>query len=367
MKWFLKVLRQYADFEGRASREEYWMFVLFNFIFSFVFSLIGVALVAATEKTGAAILPYLYVFVVLIPGLAVTIRRLHDTGRSAWFLLVSLIPIIGSIWLFITTILDGTPGENRYGRNPKDTGVNCNFDRTKSAAVALIISSVVWLLLRLHSNLSFISHHTIGSSDIMPILENLPMLIKEISFLQLLRLLLQLLVPIGLMIAGFLLLKGRKFTNIMGSIFILTSAIWIFDSVFYMYDILSFLASIKDDDLYAGFYNAEYLYMIFEGLILLVPIGLILVGISMFNLLKEYKKIAAYLLIVGLCIWIVAIIVNLFLFEINAKDIVSNILFRSFIMMPVSLFALAQALLIKNADTVAEENGDAVQSYNHEM
>ena len=113
MNWYMEVLKKYAVFSGRARRKEYWMFTLVNVI---VFLLLGIL-------EGAIGLPpalsTIYGLFVLIPGLAVTIRRLHDTGRSGWWFLVSFIPLIGWIVLLIFMILDSDPGENAYGMNPK--------------------------------------------------------------------------------------------------------------------------------------------------------------------------------------------------------------------------------------------------------
>lgn len=114
MNWYLKVLKQYADFNGRARRQEYWMFVVFNIIFSIVAG----ALDAAFGSWGA--ISGLYGLVVLIPGLAVSVRRLHDIGKSGWMLLVVLIPVIGTIWLIILFATEGTTESNEYGANPKN-------------------------------------------------------------------------------------------------------------------------------------------------------------------------------------------------------------------------------------------------------
>jgi len=115
MEWYLKVMKQYADFNGRARRKEYWMFVLFNIIASIILSIIDSAIGTYGALTG------LYSLVVLIPSLAVGVRRLHDSGKSGWMLLVAFIPVIGFIWLLILLITEGTPGENQYGANPKET------------------------------------------------------------------------------------------------------------------------------------------------------------------------------------------------------------------------------------------------------
>jgi len=123
MDWYIKVLKQYADFSGRARRKEYWMFFLINFLISmaigFVSGFIGGISQSASMASGMMILPMLYSLAVLIPGIAVGVRRLHDTGRSGWWLLISLIPIIGAIALIIFLVQDSQPGSNRYGENPK--------------------------------------------------------------------------------------------------------------------------------------------------------------------------------------------------------------------------------------------------------
>jgi uncharacterized membrane protein YhaH (DUF805 family) len=88
MSWYLQALSKYALFGGRARRKEYWFFVLFN----------------------------------LLASIAVSVRRLHDTSRSGWWLLIVLIPVIGAIVLLVFMVLDGTPRENQYGPNPKELG-----------------------------------------------------------------------------------------------------------------------------------------------------------------------------------------------------------------------------------------------------
>ena len=117
MNWYLKALRQYADFNGRARRTEYWMFVLFNIIFSIAANALDYILGTSGVISG------LYALAVFIPSLAVSVRRLHDVNKSGWMLLVLLIPVIGFIWLLVLMIMEGTPGENQYGPNPKETGV----------------------------------------------------------------------------------------------------------------------------------------------------------------------------------------------------------------------------------------------------
>jgi uncharacterized membrane protein YhaH (DUF805 family) len=114
MNWYLKVLKQYADFNGRASRTEFWMFVLFNIIFAVAANIIDYIL-----GTGY-VFNMIYNLAILVPSIAVSVRRLHDINKSGWLLLVSLIPVIGIIWLIILFVTEGTPGENQYGPNPMD-------------------------------------------------------------------------------------------------------------------------------------------------------------------------------------------------------------------------------------------------------
>lgn len=113
MNWYLGVLKKYAVFEGRARRTEYWMFFLFNFIIAFVLGFIEGLF------DGPGVLGALYSLGVLIPGIAVAVRRLHDTGRSGWWLLVAFVPIIGGIALLVFMVLDSEPGQNQFGPNPK--------------------------------------------------------------------------------------------------------------------------------------------------------------------------------------------------------------------------------------------------------
>ena len=120
MNWYVKVLKNYAVFSGRARRKEYWMFVLFNFIFSVIAMILDKILGLTFENVGYGPIYLLYCLAVFIPGLAVSVRRLHDIGKSGWFILISLIPFIGPIWLLVLMCTDSEPGENDYGPNPKE-------------------------------------------------------------------------------------------------------------------------------------------------------------------------------------------------------------------------------------------------------
>lgn len=131
MDWYLMVWRRYADFDGRSRRTEYWMFALFNFLAAIVLGGIGgigTAFIDNGSGAGAVLfIPLgLYMLAGIIPGLAVAVRRLHDTGKSGWLLLlfavIGIIPFIGFIGGVIQIVimcLDSDPGVNQYGPNPK--------------------------------------------------------------------------------------------------------------------------------------------------------------------------------------------------------------------------------------------------------
>jgi uncharacterized membrane protein YhaH (DUF805 family) len=119
MNWYLQALKKYADFSGRARRKEYWFFVLFNIIISVVLTVCDVFMGTYSAAANIGILTAIYTLAVLIPGIAVSVRRLHDTGRSGWWLLIVLVPLIGALVLLIFMFIDSQPGQNAYGPSPK--------------------------------------------------------------------------------------------------------------------------------------------------------------------------------------------------------------------------------------------------------
>ena len=120
MSWFILALKKYATFSGRARRKEYWFFVLFYVLISIVAAVIDVMTGSFDSTMGMGMLGLLVALALLIPSLAVAVRRLHDTDRSGWWVLLCLIPLIGGIWLLVLLCLDSTPGDNRFGPNPKE-------------------------------------------------------------------------------------------------------------------------------------------------------------------------------------------------------------------------------------------------------
>ena len=128
---YLSVLKRYAFFSGRAGRREFWLFTLANFIITIALqapgflirAVLGSNIVAAGLAGMFAILALLYSLAVLVPSLAVGVRRLHDTGRSGWWLAIVLVPFVGAIVLIVFYVLESQPGTNRWGPNPRDSAM----------------------------------------------------------------------------------------------------------------------------------------------------------------------------------------------------------------------------------------------------
>ena len=124
MNWYLKVLRQYVDFSGRARRKEFWMFNLFSMIFIIVAMVLdrvlGTTFNLYGQSLGYGWFYLIYCLAVFIPGLAVAVRRLHDIGKSGWNYFIGLIPLVGAIILLVWLCKDSQVGENKWGVNPKE-------------------------------------------------------------------------------------------------------------------------------------------------------------------------------------------------------------------------------------------------------
>ncbi len=111
MEFFLDAMRKYAQFTGRATRQQYWMFVLIYMVIYIVLAVIDAVL-------GLGFLSVIYSLVLLVPSLSAGARRLHDTGRSGWWQLIYLVPLIGLIVMIVFLVQDSHP-DNQYGPNPK--------------------------------------------------------------------------------------------------------------------------------------------------------------------------------------------------------------------------------------------------------
>lgn len=114
MNWYIGVLKNYVGFSGRARRQEFWMFILINSIVSAVLNVIQTMM--GMEIPWISVI---YIIVTLLPNLAVSVRRLHDTNRSGFWVLLNFLPVIGWIILIIFYCKEGVSGTNRFGNDPK--------------------------------------------------------------------------------------------------------------------------------------------------------------------------------------------------------------------------------------------------------
>ena len=120
MNWFLMALKNYVGFSGRSRRSEYWYFTLFYLVIAIVLSVLdGILFGGSADGKGTPVLSGLFMLAMLLPSVAVGIRRLHDTDRIGWWLLIGMIPILGAIVLIVFFVQDSKPGDNRFGPNPK--------------------------------------------------------------------------------------------------------------------------------------------------------------------------------------------------------------------------------------------------------
>ncbi|MEZ4874660.1 MAG: DUF805 domain-containing protein [Flavobacteriaceae bacterium] len=130
--WKKVVMENYANFEGRARRSEYWYYALFNFLIILAYGIIvliaGVSMGDNSTLFILLMVPLiLFALALLVPSIAVAVRRLHDTGKSGWWYLIGVIPVvsyIGGIVLLVFYCMDSNPGSNQYGPNPKTGNVN---------------------------------------------------------------------------------------------------------------------------------------------------------------------------------------------------------------------------------------------------
>lgn len=118
MNYYSICLSKFADFSGRARRREYWTFVLVNCLIALLLLTLG--LTFGEDSPASNIMVTIFYLIMLVPNLSVSVRRLHDIGKSGWYTFLSLIPLIGGLILLIWSLMDSEPGENQYGKNPKE-------------------------------------------------------------------------------------------------------------------------------------------------------------------------------------------------------------------------------------------------------
>jgi uncharacterized membrane protein YhaH (DUF805 family) len=120
MQWFVMGMKNFLQFGGRSRRSEYWYFALFYILILFVLAFIDVSFGWVRNGSGIGPLSGLFALIVFLPNLALSIRRLHDTGRSGWWILIGFVPIVGVIALIVLYATEGEAGTNAYGPNPKE-------------------------------------------------------------------------------------------------------------------------------------------------------------------------------------------------------------------------------------------------------
>jgi uncharacterized membrane protein YhaH (DUF805 family) len=137
MNTYLHVLKNYAVFTGRSDRREYWVFAVYNSAFAVIVLILDNILGIAMKQTGYGPLYIIYGLALIIPGLAVAIRRLHDVGKSGWMILIALIPIVGAIWLIVLLATKGDVEENQYGTKPEALSAFPVADE-------IILANIIW-------------------------------------------------------------------------------------------------------------------------------------------------------------------------------------------------------------------------------
>ena len=130
MNWFVDALQKYAVFSGRAQRSEYWYFFLFYFLLAVAAAILDGLVESFSQRAGMGFFSGILALGLLLPSLAVGVRRLHDIDRSGWWLLIAVIPLVGAIVLLVFTVKDSQPGPNRFGPNPKDAFPSEKFSLT---------------------------------------------------------------------------------------------------------------------------------------------------------------------------------------------------------------------------------------------
>ncbi len=121
LEWMLLPLKRYTDFAGRSRRKEYWFFLLFVLIVAIALSIVE-GVLGLSGMVGGVYGPLTLIFLlgILVPSIAVQIRRFHDQDKSGWFVLLSLIPFVGGLIVLVFMFLEGTKGPNRFGPDPKN-------------------------------------------------------------------------------------------------------------------------------------------------------------------------------------------------------------------------------------------------------
>ncbi len=122
MHWYLEVFKRFSDYSGRSRRKEFWYFMLFHFIILFSLASLQENYIDSKANDVFSVLLGVYLLIVFIPFFGVIVRRLHDSGKSGWYLFIYLVPIVGPITTIVLLCFDSEYGPNKYGDNPKGIG-----------------------------------------------------------------------------------------------------------------------------------------------------------------------------------------------------------------------------------------------------
>jgi uncharacterized membrane protein YhaH (DUF805 family)/phage shock protein PspC (stress-responsive transcriptional regulator) len=335
MKWYLKVLRQYADFSGRARRKEYWMFVLFNCIFAGLVTGIDTVLMI----NGIARFPVCsltYPMAMIMPSLAVVVRRLHDTGRSGWWVLITLIPLIGGIWLLVLILEDSQRGDNRYGANPK-------ILPQRRSEKAWLLSATVMAIIEAVDIMSFFILYFLYQINRDISLTD-PMLVRLVLFLLLLLL--------GILLfprrsSGSLIEKARRRVSLLliiyAGVMILRRGMWIIIDLFQ-----------------ADFSYSPY-FLIINSIYLLCDIAILFFSVTLAQSNRKLRKTASIVLMI-----IAGVVIGLSIYvDYNQLTLIGIdfVLVRVFnalsclLTFPIFLMILADTFMPRKTEQ-AEENGN---------
>lgn len=155
MDWYFNILKRYAIFRGREARKEYWMFVLFNGILAMIALILDNVLGLTVGHMKFGVFYLIFTLTLLVPTLAVTSRRLHDIGKSAWWMLLAFVPVVGTIWLIVILAGEGYMGTNMYGDSPfykeydddTDESEGVLYHNESGIEDTIILIVVVWMIL----------------------------------------------------------------------------------------------------------------------------------------------------------------------------------------------------------------------------
>ncbi|RRD00291.1 DUF805 domain-containing protein [Prevotella sp. OH937_COT-195] len=283
MKWFIKTFRQYADFSGRATRQEFWIFVLFNLLFTMIWAVVaGLITLLLDGFLNDYIykmifmnkLTVLYYAVMAVPSMAVGIRRLHDTGRSGWWMLVGLIPFVGGIWLLVLMCLEGNAYDNRYGIRPDESTENVPKPALRQKALMWLTSfSVFGICLCLFDFFKLFIFPNYGDTGRLDML-----LSVTINFF----------ISISFIIMGIAFLQKRNYFRVVGGWIVFAHVLWLVLAIWQIMQIIDFRINIE-----YVLHIMTLLAFVLYGVLLLAGKGrfsltnYVLIGASGFTIVSE--------------------------------------------------------------------------------